>query len=195
MQRKIDNKGLNINIKRNQTIWSIFNEEDEKKLVGINERNNAPMKPIPEIPKDNITNKRYNTDKNVHKLIVINKNYGKSNSNNYPFAGQPTPIYGQNMTPNQNNNYMPQYPNFNPMNNMPPFPQNNAFTSGFNPMMLFPTFDPSPNTFNRNVFQMNSIHTQGYTSNYMGSRPQENIYVYPNSMNRNNEVVDLCSIQ
>ena len=30
VQRKIDNKGLNINIKRNQTIWSIFNEEDEQ---------------------------------------------------------------------------------------------------------------------------------------------------------------------
>ena len=196
VQRKIDNKGLNINIKRNQTIWSIFNEEDEQKLIGINDGNNAPMKPIPEYPQDNTAHKRHNTDKNVHKMIIINKNYGKSNSNNYPFVGQPTSIYGQNMSPNQNNNYMPQYPNFNPLNNMSPFPQNNAFNSGFNPMMLYPTFDPSPNTFNRN-FNRNviQINSQGYTSNYMGSGHQEKIYVYPNSMNRNNEVVDLCSIQ
>ena len=196
VQRKIDNKGLNINIKRNQTIWSIFNEEDEQKLIGINDGNNAPMKPIPEYPQDNTAHKRHNTDKNVHKMIIINKNYGKSNSNNYPFVGQPTSIYGQNMSPNQNNNYMPQYPNFNPLNNMSPFPQNNAFNSGFNPMMLYPTFDPSPNTFNRN-FNTNviQINSQGYTSNYMGPGYQEKIYVYPNSMNRNNEVVDLCSIQ
>ena len=196
VQRKIDNKGLNINIKRNQTIWSIFNEEDEQKLIGINDGNNAPMKPIPEYPQDNTAHKRHNTDKNVHKMIIINKNYGKSNSNNYPFVGQPTSIYGQNMSPNQNNNYMPQYPNFNPLNNMSPFPQNNAFNSGFNPMILYPTFDPSPNTFNRN-FNRNviQINSQGYTSNYMGSGYQEKIYVYPNSMNRNNEVVDLCSIQ
>ena len=196
VQRKIDNKGLNINIKRNQTIWSIFNEEDEQKLIGINDGNNAPMKPIPEYPQDNTAHKRHNTDKNVHKMIIINKNYGKSNSNNYPFVGQPISIYGQNMSPNQNNNYMPQYPNFNPLNNMSPFPQNNAFNSGFNPMMLYPTFDPSPNTFNRN-FNRNviQINSQGYTSNYMGSGYQEKIYVYPNSMNRNNEVVDLCSIQ
>ena len=196
VQRKIDNKGLNINIKRNQTIWSIFNEEDEQKLIGINDGNNAPMKPIPEYPQDNTAHKRHNTDKNVHKMIIINKNYGKSNSNNYPFVGRPTSIYGQNMSPNQNNNYMPQYPNFNPLNNMSPFPQNNAFNSGFNPMILYPTFDPSPNTFNRN-FNRNviQINSQGYTSNYMGSGYQEKIYVYPNSMNRNNEVVDLCSIQ
>ena len=196
VQRKIDNKGLNINIKRNQTIWSIFNEEDEQKLIGINDGNNAPMKPIPEYPQDNTAHKRHNTDKNVHKMIIINKNYGKSNSNNYPFVGQPTSIYGQNMSPNQNNNYMPQYPNFNPLNNMSPFPQNNAFNSGFNPMVLYPTFDPSPNTFNRN-FNRNviQINSQGYTSNYMGPGYQEKIYVYPNSMNRNNEVVDLCSIQ
>lgn len=196
VQKKIDNKGLNINIKRNQTIWSIFNEEDEQKLIGINDGNNAPMKPIPEYPQDNTAHKRHKTDKNVHKMIIINKNYGKSNSNNYPFVGQPTSIYGQNMSPNQNNNYMPQYPNFNPLNNMSPFPQNNAFNSGFNPMMLYPTFDPSPNTFNRN-FNRNviQINSQGYTSNYMGPGYQEKIYVYPNSMNRNNEVVDLCSIQ
>ena len=199
VRKKIDNQGLNINIKRNQTIWSIFNEEDEKKLIDINDRNNdAPLRPIPEMkmPQDNINRKHY-TEKNIPHIkkitINVNKNYGKSNSNNYPFAGPTHSIYGHNMSPNQNN-YMPQYPNFNPVPNMSPFPQNQGYGSGmnmFNPMMPYPTFAPSPNTFNRNIFQMNS---QGYTSNYMGSRPQENMYIYQKSMN-NNEVVDLCSIQ
>ena len=35
VEKKLDNKGLKINVKRNKTIWSIFNEEDEKKLTGI----------------------------------------------------------------------------------------------------------------------------------------------------------------
>ena len=35
VSHKIDNQGLNINIKRNQSIWAIFNEEDEKTLIDI----------------------------------------------------------------------------------------------------------------------------------------------------------------
>ena len=33
VQRKISSNGLNINVKKNQTIWGIFNEEDEKKII------------------------------------------------------------------------------------------------------------------------------------------------------------------
>ena len=35
VSHKIDHKGLNINIKRNQSIWAIFKEEDEKTLIDI----------------------------------------------------------------------------------------------------------------------------------------------------------------
>ena len=35
VSKKVDNKGLNIDFKRNKTIWAIFNEEDEKKLAEI----------------------------------------------------------------------------------------------------------------------------------------------------------------
>ena len=35
VSKKIDHKGLNINIKKNQTIWSIFNESDEQLLLSI----------------------------------------------------------------------------------------------------------------------------------------------------------------
>ena len=38
---KITGEGLNINVKKNKTIWSIFNSEDEDKLnkIGANEEN------------------------------------------------------------------------------------------------------------------------------------------------------------
>ena len=35
ISHKLDYKGLNINIKRNQSIWAIFKEEDEKALIDI----------------------------------------------------------------------------------------------------------------------------------------------------------------
>ena len=35
VSNKVDYNGLNINIKRNQSIWAIFNEEDEKSLINI----------------------------------------------------------------------------------------------------------------------------------------------------------------
>ena len=38
VSKKINQYGLNINIKKNTTIWSIFNEEDEKQLIDINEK-------------------------------------------------------------------------------------------------------------------------------------------------------------
>ena len=39
VSKKIDKKDLNINIKRNKTIWSIFNKEDEQKLIKISPTN------------------------------------------------------------------------------------------------------------------------------------------------------------
>ena len=49
VQKKLTKDGLNINVKINQTIWSIFNEEDEKKLFQINTKNynQTPLAPIP----------------------------------------------------------------------------------------------------------------------------------------------------
>ena len=46
VSKKIDSKGLNINVKKNATIWSIFNVEDENKLTNI--QGNEFVKPIDE---------------------------------------------------------------------------------------------------------------------------------------------------
>ena len=92
------------------------------------------------------------------------------------------------------NQFMPQFPNMNIMPGMPPFAQPMQYPGGmggFPPMMGFPTFAPSPMTFNRNIFQPNPIPSQGYSSNYMGPSPQKNIYEF-NQMNNND---DECLLQ
>ena len=48
VSKKVDNKGLNINVKKNKTIWAIFNDEDEDKLNKIKGNQLDPMKPIDE---------------------------------------------------------------------------------------------------------------------------------------------------
>ena len=202
VQTKINNKGLNINIKKNQTIWGIFNEEDEQKLIGINTKNVAPTPKVNPIPiQDPEMHKKHNTNKNIPRMeknikIVINKNYEKSNSNNYPYLGPTHSIYGQNMIQN-NNQFPPQYPNLDIMAGMSPFPQPPQYQrgiGGFSPFMAFPTFDPSPNTFNRNIFQRNNIPSQGVVYNKVGPTSKQRIYAYTTTSN-SPEVVDMCSIQ
>ena len=203
-KKKIDSKGLNINVKKNQTIWGIFNEEDEQKLIGINPKNiGAPpppptpiVKPIPEFQEDiNQINKRGKTDKNIPRMhIDPNKNklrhhYNKFNSNNYPYLG-PTNIYGQPMNPNQIQ-YMQQYP-IPGMSPYSPYQQYPSGMGGYPPMIGYPTFAPSPSTLNTNLYQQPPVPVQGFNPNYIGPPLQKGIYGYPSN---NGEVVDLCSIQ
>ena len=46
VEKKVDSKGLKINVKKNSSIWSIFNAEDESKLANI--QGNDFIKPIDE---------------------------------------------------------------------------------------------------------------------------------------------------
>ena len=196
-KKKINNNVLNINVKRNQTIWGIFEEDDEKKLIGINHKNIGAPQPISPIGENQYDiNKKMQTEKNIPRMhldINRNKNYNKSNSNNYPYQGQNNQIYRQNLPPNQVK-VTPQYPNYNVIPGMPPYMAPSQYNNigGYPPMMGYPTFAPSPMTFNRNIYQP-IIPSQGYTSNYMGPPPIQNrLYGY---QPLNNEVVDLCSIQ
>ena len=50
VSKKVDNKGLKINVKENKSIWAIFNAEDEKKLCNIDNDNSTPMLPSQGIP-------------------------------------------------------------------------------------------------------------------------------------------------
>ena len=159
IQKKVDNKGLNINVKRNKTIWSIFNEEDERKLVNINYRK-PPMKPIPEYPQND--QKRKNTDTNIPRIpqnTYPNKNFNKSYTQNYS-------IYGQNMSPYPSYpppNQIPQYPNSQPLSQ----PQSySSGKGGYNQIYSNPTFAPEPITFSSDIYQKSNISAappmQGY---------------------------------
>jgi len=132
--RKVSNKirrnNLNVNIKKNSTIWSIFNEEDEKKLINIptnylipmdspiNEEEEFNQHPMPE-------NKRRNTEKIPHlpKNPKLNNNFPQDNhphdinkKKTQNFQGYGTGPSGVSAYNNQNNrgygfpNYPPQYP-------------------------------------------------------------------------------------
>jgi serine/threonine-protein kinase ULK/ATG1 len=101
-QRKIDNKGLNINVKKNQTIWSIFNPDSERVLVSIRGGRDMPM---PEGPGSEYNpNKRSKTDKNIPRM-PYNNQFNNNNSihkanTNFPNYETKKSFYGQNMNPN-----------------------------------------------------------------------------------------------
>ena len=92
VSHKIDNQGLNINIKRNQSIWAIFNEEDEKTLIDIPGKYlvESPIQELEELLGiKNIVNENNNSNngqnpfaKPVNINININNNTNKNIDNN-----------------------------------------------------------------------------------------------------------------
>ena len=130
-----NNKDLNINVKRNQTIWSIFNEE--KQLANIKGAKDLPAPEGPIGEDYNVRNKRSKTEKNIPRMphnTHQNKNYQKTNTPQYPSFNSNisggTSIYGQNMHPNMpRNQQMPgmqmpgMMPGLQPMPGMQPIPR------------------------------------------------------------------------
>ena len=209
VQRKITRDGLNINVKKNQTIWGIFNEDVERNLLGINAKNSgpAPIHPIPEYPTFNDT-KRRNSDLNMQRkqlnIHPPNRNYQKAATNYFNFPVPSNSIYGQNMSPNQPSG-LTQYPGFNQMPPFsPPQPRPQAYSSGmggYNQLANFPTFAPAPYTFASNIYQNNPPPTV-YPPGYMPPQPviqsspipPQNPYGYSPLNNIENDNSDGCSI-
>ena len=84
VSNRIDNKGLNINIKKNQSIWAIFKEEDEKALIDIPGKYLMEKKPIEEQKelktlkeKNDCPFKKENNDNNINKNVKENNNINK----------------------------------------------------------------------------------------------------------------------
>jgi serine/threonine protein kinase len=103
VKRKIDNKGLNINVKKNQTIWSIFNENDEQIFVNINSRGTSNGLLVDYNNNDYIikTNTMNPKNREAQYIIPINNKYNRRNSSNYSqkigLGGQNSSNYGQNI--------------------------------------------------------------------------------------------------
>ena len=198
VSKKITNKGLNINVKQNQTIWAIFNEEDEKNLLNIRGGKNLPH----HIKKEdlNIRNKRANTDKNIPRNIFnnkqdINKNISKANSNQYPnfgFYGGEKSFYGQNMHldldgMNKNAGILqtPRIPLMQQETNQMPYSQ----------MSNYPTFGHMPYSYEGSIYSNNNLNIpSNYQGDYMQNQPSI-VNNYPSFNRRKAEGNPLCCFQ
>ena len=106
LSNKIENNQLNINTKLNKSIWAIFNQDDEQKLVNISPKYIEQSVPIQEessnYQRTNSYNKhnhhnRNNSNQELNKSNTVN--YNKYNNNQLVF-GQCKNFYGQDMFPN-----------------------------------------------------------------------------------------------
>jgi serine/threonine protein kinase len=209
VSQKINENGLNINVKKNQTIWSIFNENVEKKLLNINVRNQnvAQVQQMPQYSFDSY--KRTNTDLNIPRINKNNnminpppnKNYYKTSSTDY---GNFQSYTKHVMNPVPNPQYSPNYkqepsPPFVSFNSAPISTQKTSYSSGTGGYNKsdYPTFDPAPYTFASEIYCPNPDQSQGVGFEF-DSNPQVTAHFGTGSINEepinpNNE--DVCSIQ
>ena len=108
---KLDAKGLKINIKLNQTITTIFQEDYQKPLFNIPE-NYINEKPLPELDEfiqnnNNVLNNNPNNYNN-NNIYYMGQNFIYNNANN---------VETNNRAQNLNNNNYNEYPNYNHLNN------------------------------------------------------------------------------
>jgi serine/threonine protein kinase len=94
VSNKINRNNLNINIKRNNTIWSIFNQEDENKLINIPGNYLMPVIKEEDEFKYNINNYPYDTD--------INRKSNQNNNNTENYQGYGVGYDGINAYQNTN---------------------------------------------------------------------------------------------
>ena len=146
-QKKIDNKGLNINVKQNKTIWAIFNEDDEKKLVNIKGGRDmpAPEGPLSEDYDYGIRKAQTEKIKDINNIINNNnlQNNNINSNKNYH------PQYNNNNLPinkiNSNKNINPQYNNYNLPNNNNKINQYPTFDNSLYGHNMYPNFGPNNN--------------------------------------------------
>ena len=203
VSKKESNKDLN---KNNKTIWAIFNEEDERKLINIKGGRDLPTPEGP-IEEDNSHKKyrRSKTSKNLDKLHhkkehhQNHKNYHKSNTNliQYPTLKSfypPTSLYGQNIHPNiYGIRQMPGYQQIPQMQMMPMMQPIGGIQQmrgiAYNPMMKYPTFGvPMAYTYGGG-FYSNKV-PPNYSTGYLSNNLDNN-----NGFVKRDDDFNICSIQ
>lgn len=188
VSRNLTRNGLQINTRENKTIWAIFNEDDEKKLININGRNNTSNFGSSEgennfyrrtntMPKMNSNQFQLNNSMGNYQQPNINPYQNRNyNNNQYQLNNNST---GNNYHRSNTNNY--QNMNFNnypsQFNNKGNYQQSNANQSNlFNNGKSFYGQSMNPNNsggisqgpFNRNVGvmpQMNRMPQMGINTN------------------------------
>ena len=185
VSKKIGNNGLNINVKQNQTIWSIFNQEDEKVLLNIRGSDTTPQlnranslnQPItPSTSYSSGSGRIYsqmpnNSNFSNNSFIPNIPNFSNNISQNGPTMGKS--FYGQSMYASNQSNRMqlnqPQQPALRYCNTFNPNRVNN--NSNINP-----NFPGQMNGFNYGAnMRINNNNNQGFNNmNQKQYRPMDN---------------------
>ena len=117
VKKNVVRSKLKLNVKLNQTIWAVFNDEDEKTLMNIKEEYNVNDKPISE--DQNYEYRRVYSDANkINNNITNNNDLCKRNS--LPTKKNIDNNYSDSMNPGINNlnfNKKQQIPNNNILQN------------------------------------------------------------------------------
>ena len=170
VSNKINQNNLKVNIKRNNTIWSIFNEDDEKKLINVPGNYLQTVdNPIREEDEDeynfpsNPQNKRRNTDKVIPKYNHMINNYPQNDENDHEIMKKNTMNYmGYNNPFNISN----------PYGNNPGYgyPYQGQQMSNYNPPR-FPS-NPMPNIIPPSIAANDSMDNYPRGNPMMMGRPQ-----------------------
>ena len=168
VSHKIDNKGLNINVKKNTTIWSIFNQADETKLLNIHgegDGDNLQFKKVHSMEQSSNIASTLNSSGNGSGYSVISNNSNISNTHfvpkveDYHHTFNPNAgnignsFYGQNMHISNNIQNPSNLQNQNFRNQQQAYPL--AYTNTY------------PNNRMNNNFNLNqNISNSGNQGNY-----------------------------
>ena len=180
ISRKVYGGQLNINIKNNQSIWAIFNEESQNELDNVPINNYMEVSPISE-------SLYYPNEDNTFGITTEQTNYNQNYQNNY-YNNQvnSVPIFGTNSIQNFINSQSPPPPAnedksnqnfFNSQSPPPPANQENYFTQVPNKnnsegLVINPPKQKKTNvvTF-RNLIYENNQNEQIYNNNQYNKTP------------------------
>jgi serine/threonine protein kinase len=158
VSKNVVNGKLKINVKKNQTIWAIFNKEDEQKLLSIGDLNNnlnptnTSLKPINEsmaLGNSNFKNYIPPGGKNLYGISM----YPKDNSSQQISMSAKVSDFSNKMNNQPANNYptfntptidMNNYLNINKSNNIPP-PNDSRYNSQLSQDINYSNYIPANN--------------------------------------------------
>ena len=201
-------KNENNDIKKNKSIWAIFNDED--KFINVEGGKNKPDTPVIEEEIKNKTNQSKTTDNlpnYPHSNNHSNDYYNPKNSPNQnqpylrrnytttqsPFFGA-TSFYGQNMHANNPPPSIGMNQRSMPIMNAPQMPNMNIQQQ---PMMAYPTFGVGmPYSYQTGIYQ--NQNKQYMKSKYPSSKTletQNNRNMNYNAMYKNTKYENDCLIQ
>ena len=178
VNKNIVRSKLKLNVKGNKTIWAVFNEEDEDKLMKIKGDDFAEDKPIAEFD-----HKKANSNQNLNNKIKDNNNNNNLQNNNNKNPLMPNNNINNNINNNNlnnnkinNNNLLNNNINNNNINNNNNFNNNNLKNNNINNNNL------NNNNINNNNLNKNNIINNNNINNNINNNKINNMN---NNMNNN----------